>query len=279
MVKLSDFVGEVVSELAQARVNADATSVQLSQTYHADSFLKEMPVPHYTIDEAEISFPLSIVSVLRDADNNLEKSILDAIKLKLPTVLYQAMKQCYIDKKKENLLREQEEKAARQNTTTEVTEMTPADDIVVEMEKGIGKLYGQIANKISMHMEEKMKDYLATMNMDLVKPLDIKDTFMDLLQKEYVAEFGGLDPARQPVGSNEALAQMIQSVGTNIFFEFIDLGKENGVLVDACTGRLGEYASKDSCFNIKLKIREQDLDFVVAGNDDKGNTKRFLSLS
>lgn len=279
MVKLSEFIGEVVSELAQARVNADATSVQLSQAYHADSFLKEMPVPHYTIDEAEISFPLSIVSVLNDADNNLEGSILNAVKLKLPTVLYQAMKQCYIDRKKANLMREQEEKAARQNTTTETAETMPADDVIVEMEKGIGKLYGQIANRISMHMEEKMKNYLATMNLDIVKPLDIKDAFMDMLQKEYVAEFSSQDSARQPAGDNEALAAMIQSVGTNIFFEFIDLAKSDGILVDACTGRLGEYASKDSCLNMKLKIKEQDLDFVVAGNDEKGNQKRFLSLS
>lgn len=279
MVKLSEFVGEVVSELAQARQAADTTSVQLSQAYHADAFLKEMPVPHYTIEEAEISFPLSVVSVLKGADYHLENSILEAIKLKLPTVLYQTMKQSYLDKKKANIVKKQEEKQAKQNTTVDAVEVTAVDDVVVQMEKGMEKLYGQIANQISSRIEKKMKEYLFSANMTLVKPLDIKDVFMDYLQKEYIAEFNQQDITKHPVEDNDALAAMIRSIGTNIFFEFIEYGAENGILVDACTGRLGEYSTKDNIMNIKLKVKEQDLDFVVAGEDDRGNTKRFLSLS
>lgn len=279
MVKLSEFVGEVVSELAQARQAADSASVQLSQIYHADSLLKEMPVPHYTIDEAEISFPLSIVSVLSGADDNLEKSILNAIKLKLPTVLYQAMKQCYLDKKRDKQIKQQEENDAKQNTTVDVAESTPADDVVVEMEKGIERLYGQIANKISQNIGEKMKEYLSAANMTLIKPLDIKDVFMDYLQKEYVLEFANQNAIKQPVADNDALAAMIRTVGTNIFFEFIDHTNERGILVDASTGRLCEYSTKDNIMNIKLKVKEQDLDFVVAGEDKNGNAKRFLSLN
>lgn len=279
MVKLSEFVGEVVSELAQARQAADNTSIQLSQAYHADAFLKEMPVPHYTIEEAEISFPLSVVSVLKDADDHLEKSILEAIKLKLPTVLYQAMKQSYLEKKKAQIIKKQEEKQAKQNTIVDAVETTAVDDVVVQMEKGMEKLYGQIANQISSQMEKKMRDYLCSANMTLIKPLDIKDVFMDYLQKEYIEEFNQQDTSKHPVEDNDSLAAMIRSVGTNIFFEFIESGTENGILVDACTGRLGEYSTKDTIMNIKLKVKEQDLDFVVAGEDDQGNTKRFLSLS
>lgn len=279
MVKLSEFVGEVMSELAQARACADATSIRLSQSYHADAFLKEMPVPHYTIDEAEISFPLSIVSVLSDTGAHLENSIPEAIKLKLPTVLFQTMKQCYIEKKKALMLKQQEEKQAKQNTAADMPEGTPADDIVVEMEKGMEKVYGQSANRISSRIEERMRKYLATVNFSVVKPLDIKDVFMDFLQKEYVTEFGGQEAAKQPVADNDALAAMIQSVGTNIFFEFINSGGETGIVVDACTGRLEEYGSKDRVMNIKLKVREQDPSLVVAGEESNGNAKRFLSLS
>lgn len=279
MVKLSEFVGEVVSELAQARQVADATSVQLSQTYHADSFLKEMPVPHYTIDEAEISFPLSIVSVLRGADDHLENSILEAIKLKLPTVLYQAMKQCYLDKKRAQAIKKQEEQQAKKNVAVDAVEVASVDEVVVRMEKGMEKFYGQISNQISTQIEKRMKDYLFSANMTLVKPLDIKDVFMDFLQKEYIEVFNSQDVTKHPVEDNDALAAMIRSVGTNIFFEFINYGGETGILVDACTGRLGEYATKDTIMNIKLKVKEQDLDFVVTGDSDTGNTKRFLSLS
>lgn len=279
MVKLSEFVGEVVSELAQARSIADATSVHLSQTYHADAFLKEMPVPHYTIDEAEISFPLSVVSVLSGADNHIDKSILDAIRLKLPTVLYQTMKQFYVDKEKEKVLQQQQEKAARADALTETAEKNPADDVIIEMEKGMEYLYRQIANRICAHIEEQMRTYLSTVKLELAKPLDMKDVFMDFLQKEYVSEFSSQNPAKQPVETNESLADLIQTVGTAIFFEFIDLEHPTGVLVEACTGHLGEYTPKNACLNIKLKIKEQDLDFVVTGVDEKGSTQRFLSLS
>lgn len=279
MVKLSEFVGEVVSELAQARQAADTTSVQLSQAYHADAFLKEMPVPHYTIEEAEISFPLSIVSVLRDAGGHLENSILESIRLKLPTVLYQALKQSYLDKKRAQIIKKQEDRQAKQNTTVDAAEGSSVEEVVVQMEKGMEKLYGQIANHISSRMERKMGDYLYSANMTVVKPLDIKDVFMDYLQKEYIEEFRQQDVTKHPVEDNDGLSAMIRTVGTNLFFEFIDSGAETGILVDACTGRLGEYSDKDTIMNISLKVKEQDLDFVVTGEDGKGNTKRFLSLS
>lgn len=279
MVKLSEFVGEVVSELSQARQMSDAASVRLSQTYHADSFLKEMPVPHYTIDEAEVSFPLSIVDMAADYSEDLERRILSAIKLKLPGLMFLAAKTAYVEKKKAAILKEQEEKQAKQNLNSNTTEQTPADEILVEIEKGLEKQYSQTANAISVHLEETMKNYLSTINQDIIKPLDIKDIFMDMLQKEYIAEFGKYDTARQPVADNEGLANLIKSVGTGIFFEFTKNAGKNGILVDPSTGRLNEYNSKDNMMCIKLKIKEQDLDFVVAGEDESGNAKRFLSLS
>lgn len=279
MVKLSEFVGEVVSELAHARQMADMSSVRLSQMYHADSFLKEMPVPHYTIDEAEISFPLSIVSVLGGADDHFEDRILDAVRLKLPTLLYQAMKESYKEKKKDELIRQQEEKQAKQNTVVEGAETTPADDVIVEMGKGMEKSYGQIANRISGHMEVRMKNYFSSVNMEVVKPLDVKDVFMDALQKEYVTEFSSVEQEKQPVADSEALADMIKSVGTNIFFEFMYEGEGEGILVDSCTGRLGEYASKDHMMQLKLKVKEQDLNVVVTDENGDKSAKRFLSLN
>jgi hypothetical protein len=64
MVKLSEFIGEMVSDISEARKLADSNSVALSQSYHADPFLKGMPIPHYTIEEAEVKFPLSVMGVV-----------------------------------------------------------------------------------------------------------------------------------------------------------------------------------------------------------------------
>lgn len=45
MVKLSEFIGEMVADISDARRIADSNSISLSQSYHADPFLKGMPVP------------------------------------------------------------------------------------------------------------------------------------------------------------------------------------------------------------------------------------------
>lgn len=279
MVKLSEFVGEIVSELSQARQLADASSVQLSQTYHADSFLRELPIPHYTIEEAEVEFPLSIVDMISDSSEDMENSILTAIKLKLPAILFLALKTAYLDKKKAGILKEQEEQQAKQNLNGIRQERTPADEVLINLDKDLDKRYRQAADTISRHMVIKMKNYISTINLNVMKPLDIKDVFMDMLQKEYIAEFNNYETEKQPIADDDSLAGMIQSVGTSVFFEFTkpEIGK--GILVDPGTGRLSEYNSKDTMLYIKLKIKEQDLDFVVTGKDENGNAKRFLSIS
>lgn len=278
MVKLSEFVGEVVSELSAARQMADMASVQLSQTYHADSFLKEMPVPHYTIDEAEISFPLSVVKMLSDKSENMEKEIVNAVKLKLPGMLFAAFKQAYKERKQSEIKKKQQEKQAKDNMNT-VSDAAPTDDVLIELDEDLEKEYNKAVNRISIRMEDKLQSYLSSANLNIVKPLDIKDTFMDLLQKEYITEFSDYEKERQPAADNEGLATLIQSVGTSFFFEFAKATSSSGVLVDPSTGKLSEYMSKDNMLTIKMKVREQDLDFVVAGEDENGNAKRFLSLS
>ncbi len=278
MVKLSEFVGEVVSELSVARQIADMASVQLSQTYHADSFLKEMPVPHYTIDEAEIAFPLSVVKMLSDNSENMEQEIIKAIKLKLPGILFQTFIDAYKERIQQERRNKQEEKQAKENITAD-TNQAPTDDILVEVDEQLEKKYKNASNRISILMEDKMKTYLASSNLNIVKPLDVKDAFMDLLQKEYISEFSDYDEEQQPVADNKALSTLVQSVGTSIFFEFARTGSDNCILVDPSTGKLSEYMSKDNMLTIKMKVREQDLDFVVTGEDENGNAKRFLSLS
>ncbi len=278
MVKLSEFVGEVVSELSAARQIADMASVQLSQTYHADSFLKEMPVPHYTIDEAEIAFPLSVVKMLSDNSENMEQEIIKAIKLKLPGILFQTFKDAYRERIQQELRKKQEEKQAKDNITAN-TDQTPTDDILVEVDEQLEKEYNKASNRISIRMEDKMKTYLSSSNLNIVKPLDVKDAFIDLLQKEYISEFSDYEKEQQPVADNKGLSALVQSVGTSIFFEFARAANDNCILVDPSTGKLSEYMSKDNMLTIKMKVREQDLDFVVTGEDENGNAKRFLSLS
>lgn len=110
MVKLSEFIGEMVADISDARRIADSNSISLSQSYHADPFLKGMPVPHYTIQEAEIKVPVSVnkvTSTIQDKDL-LQPIILSTIKLKLPQLLINKFINFYIKKKEKEQQKEKE---------------------------------------------------------------------------------------------------------------------------------------------------------------------------
>lgn len=285
MVKLSEFVGEMISELSKARQMADAASVQLSQSYHADAFLKEMPVPHYTIDEAEVSFPLAVVEMSSDTPKDIEDNILTAIKLKLPAILLQALREAYVNKREQERENEEKEQKAKQyrNQNNSEQKADAKNQRNVKLDDKLSKQYRQSTDAMCVRLRSKMMSYLNGINLEVTKLLDIKDIFIDMLQKEYIEEFmtNKYNSATRPIADDDddALASLILSVANNLFFEFVKTNVADGILIDPTTGRLNEYNSKDSMLQIKLKIKEQDLDLVIVEEPEKRKTKRFLSLS
>ncbi len=63
MVELSTFIGQIISDIATARTNADAYAASTSELYHADPFVKNMPMPHYIIETAEVDVPVIVVAI------------------------------------------------------------------------------------------------------------------------------------------------------------------------------------------------------------------------
>lgn len=283
MVKLSEFVGEMISEFSKARQMADAASVQLSQSYHADAFLKEMPVPHYIVQEAEVSFPLAVVEMSSDSPKDRKDNILSAIKLKLPAILLQALKEAYIEQKEAEFEEQEKERQARLSPNTNANDQKAAspNPKTVKIEDKLIKQYRQSTDAICIKLHKKMKSYLNGINLEVTKLLDIKDIFIDMLHKEYIDEFysNKYTDATRPLINEDILGDLILSVANKLFFEFVKTDVEDGILVDPATGRLNEYNNKHTMLQVKLKIKEQDLDLVIVEEPEKRNTKRFLSLS
>lgn len=50
MIELSAFIGQILSDVAGARTRADSYAASVSELYHADPFVKNLPVPHYIIE-------------------------------------------------------------------------------------------------------------------------------------------------------------------------------------------------------------------------------------
>lgn len=281
MVFLSDFIGELVADISDARKVADANSIMLSQTYHADPFLKGMPVPHYTIEEAEVSFPLTVLGINTSGDSEqmLTDMVLNSIKIKLPQLLLDGFKTCYMENVREKKRKEDEDRQASAvlRPISDDSEDSLEDDSV-SITKTLLRQYAQSAAKIPTNMQETMRKFLEKSNFDMVKLLDIKDEFMKQL-KPAIREEVSLMPAKnQPITSEEALDSLVGDIGQTMFFEFKQYEEEaHGILVDPGTGKMNEYGKDSNLMTVKIKVKEQDLDIVVS--EGVKETQRFLSLN
>lgn len=281
MVKLSEFLGELVSDISDARKIIDSNSSELGQIYHADPFLKGMPVPHYTIQEAEIKIPVSVKKVVSNDQNNdlLETLILRTVKFKLPHMLTGKLMECYVRKKAREQYEIDMKKAADAENgngvdSVSMTFKEPCD----EKKKELHKLYSKKSNEITNALAESMKEFLDSSNLELNKMLDIRDKMIDLLKRIITYKLADMNDENMPVAPDD-ITELAGDIGTELFFEFAQQSASNkGVYIDPGTGKLSEYFTKDKLMFISLKIKEQDLDIVIEKGDDDG-MQRFLSLN
>lgn len=284
MVKLSEFIGELVSDISDARKIADSNSVALSQSYHADPFLKGMPVPHYTIEEAEVKVPVSVTGIVSNSKSKvlMQTLILSAIKLKLPQLLNNLLVNFYISKKKDEQKKESEKRQAivtpDGTANPAYTAEQPLEERAVTISDELRKKYAASSNRIAKNVTEPMNSFLDTANFEIIKLLDIKDRFVQILKLAIRDEFSSYSPENQPV-SEDGLDELAAETGTGMFFEFKQMSEnDKGVFVEPNTGKMNEYSDKSNLLYLTVKIKEQDLDLVVEDGNGNGS-QRFLSLN
>jgi hypothetical protein len=209
----------------------------------------------------------------------MQSLILSAIKLKLPQLLNNQFTSSYIAKKKTALKKEQEKKQAVVTTDSNLLKATGAlEEIDITIPDQLKKKYADSSNKISADVTEPMNRFLSAANFEIIKLLDIKDKFVQILKLAIRDEFSSYSPEEQPVGE-DGLDKLAADTGTTMFFEFKQMsGNDQGVFVEPNTGKMNEYGSKDSLMYLTLKIKEQDLDLIVEDVDGNG-AQRFLSLN
>lgn len=281
MVRLSDFIGEIVSDISDARKIADYNSSVLGQTYHADPFLKGMPVPHYTIQEAEVKVPVSVNRVISSKQNNdfLVTLILSTVKLRLPQLLTNKLLESYVKRREKEQYEKDLEKAADAETDMTFSDVNVAFETLDESTKDDLKiLYAAKSNEITDRLYSDMKEFLSSANFEIVKLLDIRDKLIDLLARIANDKLADIDEERKPLKDDE-LPELVTRTGTELFLEFMQRSEGNkGVFVETGTGKINEYSVKDNLMFLNLKIKEQDLDIVIE-NDGGDGVQRFLSLN
>lgn len=281
MVRLSDFIGEIVSDISDARKIADYNSSVLGQSYHADPFLKGMPVPHYTIQEAEVKVPVSVNRVISSKQNNdfLVTLILSTVKLRLPQLLTNRLLESYVKRREKEQYEKDLEKAADAETDMTFSDVNVSLETLDESTKDDLKiLYAAKSNEITDRLYSDMKEFLSSANFEIIKLLDIRDKLIDLLARIANDKLADIDDERKPLKDDE-LPELVTRTGTELFLEFMQRSEGNkGVFVEAGTGKINEYSVKDNLMFLNLKIKEQDLDIVIEKNGESG-PQRFLSLN
>lgn len=60
MAKLGDYLGQILSEVAIARMQADLEAVRVAELYADHPILRTMPIPHFRLPDVEIDVPVAI---------------------------------------------------------------------------------------------------------------------------------------------------------------------------------------------------------------------------
>ena len=286
MVELSTFIGQIISDIATARTNADAFAVSTSELYHADPFVKNMPIPHYIIESAEVDVPVVIVGITKNSDEfeGQKEELFNAIKTKLPVMLVRAYKYCYIKSREEEKRKEAEEIRAREKLRAETggggEEKQDALSIINALftDEQLND-FAASANQITEKMVADIKSYMDTYNYELVKILDLSDEFTRCLERQLRRDTITYKKKMCPIPNEDTIVTAAKYIGNLMFFEFKKIMRSNAaVQVDTNTVQMNEYATKDCLMHIKLKVKEQDLSLIVEEGEN-GREKRYLSLS
>lgn len=283
MITFGEFAGALMTDFLQARKIADAYSAALSEEYHVNPILSGMPVPHYTIDEAEIEVPMKIMGIKKaEVTEETVKHILVKIERLLPTLLYRNIKNSYYEK--------QEQRVFSQNGVLEPDQVGISLDFSQEQpEKArvirlseipeLKACYKSSTASICTLMNTYMRTYVKENNIGEMKLLDFTDAFVSTLKSVCKQEFGSYPDSQTPFIDKSALKKMCQLIGSTMFFEFKEVFEQTeGVLVLPETAKLESGCTPERLMRVKIKLKEQDVSFVIDKDEDSGETKRFLTL-
>lgn len=66
MAYLGDFLGQLVTEITRARMQADLEAIRVAELYASHHLLRHMPIPHFRMPDVELDVPV----VLQDLDGD-----------------------------------------------------------------------------------------------------------------------------------------------------------------------------------------------------------------
>ena len=128
-------------------------------------------------------------------------------------------------------------------------------------------------------MNTYMNTYIEENNIKEMKLLDFTDAFISTLKSVCKQEFGTYPDEQTPFINKESLKMMCETIGNTMFFEFREVFEQKeGILVLPETVKMENNCTPEQLMRVKIKLKEQDVSFVVDKDENSGETKRFLTL-
>lgn len=285
MITLGEFTELLLSDFLEARRYADACAASISEEYHVNPLLQGMPIPRYTISEAELDVPVHVMGISQPEITKEDiRHLLDKIRHRLPTLLYRNIKNNYYTKEEARVYREngtiEPDTVGASVKFNESTDSQAAQIIRLSSRPQLRACYKSSTASICMLMNQYMETYISENNVSEMNLLDFTDAFIATLRNVTKQEFSLYPDIETPFTDKEALKKMCQDIGNSMFFEFKEIfGQTKGILISPETTKMEQQYKPEQLMHMKIKIREQDVDFIVNQNEKTGETHRFMSLS
>ncbi len=87
MPYLGDYIGHLLSEVTNARVQADLESVRIAEIYASHPLLRNMPVPHFRLPNVDLDIPVAISDMETVEDAETADRVLDNMRESFGRVL------------------------------------------------------------------------------------------------------------------------------------------------------------------------------------------------
>lgn len=286
MVELSTFIGQLITDVATARTNADIFAAGTSELYHADPFVKNLPIPHYIIESAEIDVPVMVVGITKNSDefDGQKEKLFEVIKNKLPVLLIRSYKFAYAKKFEYEKQTEEQKHSSKEKLRIETKggERSNENSFKIysaEFSEDQLAEFAESSKTVTEKTVDGIKSYLDSYTYDLVKILDLSDEFMRVLTRAVNSDAATYKKETCPFRDRDAVVALTKYIGNIMFFEFKRIMRSAAaVQVDLNTVQMNEYATKDCLMHIRLKVKEQDLSLIVEEGEN-GRERRYLSLS
>ena len=202
--------------------------------------------------------------------------------LQKSTVLYRNIKNNYYEKQENNVILkngvvESEQVGVVFHLDEEKTEK--ARVIRLSETPELKACYKSSTASICTLMNTYMNTYIEENNVGEMKLLDFTDAFIATLKSVCKQEFSTYPDEQTPFINKTYLKKMCQTIGSTMFFEFREVFEQKeGILVLPETGKMESSCTPEQLMRVKIKLKEQDVSFVVDRDESSGETKRFLTL-